>query len=56
MVAAMSNDGADAAQVGPDTMLVRAQDVLVRLTNEDEVGIDIGGERHLATTTSCRIP
>ena len=36
-------------------MLVRAQDVLVRLTNEDEVGIDIDGERHLAPRVALTI-
>jgi len=47
------NDGFTPAEtVGPETMLVRAQDVLVRLTNEDEVGIELDGERHLAPMRS----
>jgi hypothetical protein len=49
------NDRADAAQVGPDTMLVRVQDVLVRLTNEDQVGIEIDGERHFAPRVALAI-
>ena len=49
------NDGANLAPIGPATMLVRAQDVLVRLTNEDEVGIDIDGERHLAPRVALHI-
>lgn len=28
-----------------DTILVRTREVLVRLTNEDEIGVDLGGER-----------
>jgi hypothetical protein len=49
------NDEAEAAQVGPDTMLVRAQDVLVRLTNDDEVGIELDGERHLAPRVALTV-
>ena len=56
MVAPMSpTDGADAELPAPDTMLVRAQDVLVRLTNEDEVGIDLDGERYLAPRVALNV-
>jgi hypothetical protein len=50
-----ANDGPETAQVGPDTMLVRAQDVLVRLSNEDQVGIEIDGERHLAPRVALNV-
>jgi len=49
------SEGAEAAQVGPDTMLVRAQDVLVRLSNEDEVVVEIDGERHLAPRVALTV-
>jgi len=50
------NDGFTPAEtVGPETMLVRAQDVLVRLTNEDEVGIELDGERHLAPRVALTV-
>lgn len=49
------DDEAEAAQVGPDTMLVRAQDVVVRLSNEDEVGIELDGERHLAPRVALTV-
>jgi precorrin-6B methylase 2 len=50
-----SDDGGEVPQVGPDTVLVRAQDVLMRLTNEDEIGIEIDGERHLAPRVAIAI-
>ncbi|MDB4937986.1 MAG: hypothetical protein JWP87_4958, partial [Labilithrix sp.] len=31
--------------IAPDTVLVRAREVRVRLTDEDEIGVDIGGEQ-----------
>ena len=34
--------------IEPETILVRANEVMVRLTNEDQVGIDLGGEHYLA--------
>ena len=34
--------------IDPETILVRASEVMVRLTNEDQVGIDLGGEHYLA--------
>jgi len=49
------DDRAEAAQVGADTMLVRAQDVLVRLTNDDEVGIERDGESHLAPRVALAV-
>jgi precorrin-6B methylase 2 len=50
-----ADDAPETAQVGPDTMLVRAQDVLVRLSNEDQVGIEIDGERHLAPRVALTV-
>lgn len=43
--------------MSPDNgaVLVRAQDVIVRLTNEDEVGIELDGERHLAPRVALTI-
>jgi hypothetical protein len=38
-----------------DTVLVRTADVLVRLTNEDEVGLDLDGERLLAPRVALAI-
>ena len=56
MVAPMvPTDGADAELPAPDTMLVRATDVLVRLTNEDEVGIELDGERYLAPRVALNV-
>ncbi len=49
------HDESEPAPVGPPTLLVRATDVLVRLTNEDEVGIDVHGERHLAPRVALTI-
>ena len=40
---------------GTDTMLVRAQDVIVRLSNEDEVGIEVNGERYLAPRVALTV-
>jgi type II protein arginine methyltransferase len=48
-------DGAAATLVSPDTMLVRAQDVIVRLSNEDEVGIEVNGERYLAPRVALTV-
>jgi len=48
-------DGAVASRNGPDAMLVRAQDVLVRLSNEDEVIVEIYGERHLAPRVALTV-
>jgi hypothetical protein len=49
MVAAMApkNDHGDVptTELTPDTTLVRAREVLVKLTDEDEIGIDLGGDR-----------
>lgn len=49
------SDGAATTEVGPDMILVRAQDVLVRLSNEDEVVVEIGGERHLAPRVALAV-
>lgn len=52
----MSGDeGAVTTLTGADTMLVRAQDVLVRLSNEDEVIVEIFGERHLAPRVALTV-
>ncbi|MDB4946864.1 MAG: hypothetical protein JWP97_6398 [Labilithrix sp.] len=53
--AAVTSDAAGADFTLPDQTLVRAQDVLVRLTNEDEVGIELYGERHLAPRVAMTI-
>lgn len=50
-----SSDVAEAAGVGPDTILVRAQEVVVRLTNEDEVDIEHDGERYLALRVALTV-
>jgi precorrin-6B methylase 2 len=49
------DEGAVATLTGADTMLVRAQDVLVRLSNEDEVIVEIFGERHLAPRVALTV-
>jgi precorrin-6B methylase 2 len=49
------SDGAAATLIAPDTMLVRAHDVLVRLSNEDEVIVEIYGERHLAPRVALTV-
>jgi precorrin-6B methylase 2 len=49
------NDAADPANIGPDTILVRAQEVIVRLTNEDEVDIELDGERYLALRVALTV-
>jgi hypothetical protein len=50
-----ANDAADAGALAPDTILVRARTVLVRLTEEDEIGIDVGGERLLAPRVALAV-
>ena len=50
-----ANEGEMTGGIGPETTLVRAQDVIVRLTNEDEVGIELDGERHLAPRVALTV-
>jgi precorrin-6B methylase 2 len=49
------SDAVVATLIASDTMLVRAHDVLVRLSNEDEVIVEIYGERHLAPRVALTV-
>ena len=49
------DDRGEGAERDADSMLVRAPDVLVRLTNDDEVGIERDGESHLAPRVAIAV-
>lgn len=59
MVAPMSKDYASGrtppAPPAPDTRLVRAREVFVHLDEEDEIGVDIGGERFVAPRVALAV-
>ena len=49
------HEQAENTHVAPPTMLVRAPDVVVRLSNDDEVGIEREGESHLAPRVALAV-
>jgi len=50
-----ADERGETAHIDADTMLVRSPDVLVRLTNDDEVGIEREGESHLAPRVALAV-
>ena len=59
MVASMPSEHASGrtppAPPAPETVLVRAREVIVRLAEEDEIAVDIGGERFVAPRVALAI-
>lgn len=55
MTKADESQAAAPPQTAGETPLVRAQGVIVRLTNEDEVGIEIDGDHHVAPRVALTI-
>lgn len=45
----------DELAISPDKVLVRVREVRVRLTDEDEIGIDAGGEQHRAPRVALQL-
>ena len=50
-----ANDDPDGAPLAPDEVLVRAREVLLRLSDADEINLDLGGERLVVARVALEI-
>ena len=50
-----ANDDPDGAPLAPDEVLVRAREVLLRLSDADEINLDLAGERLVVARVALEI-